>query len=93
MTDKPRYRVPAGRAAVLPAETALALRRPTAGYLRDTRSGIINTRPAVLRDHRDEVRRVWQRSAGLAMDMLMNSVGCAARPTRSSPTRSDRNSG
>ena len=73
MTDKPRYRVPAGRAAVLPAETALAPRRPTAGYLRDTRSGIIKTRPAVLRDHRDEVRRVWQRSAGLAMDMLMNS--------------------
>ena len=74
MSDKPRYRVPAGRAAVgVPAETALAPRRPSAGYLRDTRSGVINTRPAVLREHKDEVRRVWQRSAGLAMDMLMNS--------------------
>jgi len=74
MSDKPRYRVPAGRAgAIVPTQTALVPHRPTAGYLRDTRSGIINTRPATLRDHRDEVRRVWQRSAGLAMDMLMNS--------------------
>ncbi|WP_246103232.1 phage portal protein [Rhizobium straminoryzae] len=41
--------------------------------MRDTQSGVIAARPASLRDHRDEVRRVWVRSAGLAMDMLQNS--------------------
>lgn len=46
---------------------------PRGGYLRDTRSSIISTRPAVLRDHRDEVRAVWRRSAGLALDIIQNS--------------------
>lgn len=44
-----------------------------ASYLRDSQSGVIASRPASLREHRDEVRRVWSRAAGLAMDMLQNS--------------------
>jgi lambda family phage portal protein len=47
--------------------------RPRAGYLRDTKSGIIAARPAYLREHRDEVRRVWDRTAALAMDLIQNS--------------------
>lgn len=42
-------------------------------YMRDTQSGIIAKRPASLREHRDEVRRIWTRAAGLAMDLLQNS--------------------
>lgn len=44
-----------------------------AGYLRDSQSGVIRARPASLKEHRDEVRRVWWRASGLAMDMLQNS--------------------
>ncbi|MBY5804093.1 phage portal protein [Rhizobium leguminosarum] len=57
-TVKPRVRVRAGTSA---------------GYMRDTPSGVIASRPASLREHRDEVRRVWWRAAGLAMDLLHNS--------------------
>ncbi|WP_176083131.1 phage portal protein [Martelella sp. HB161492] len=56
---KPRIRVKAGSAQ--------------GSYMRDTQSGVIASRPASLREHRDEVRRVWTRAAGLAMDMLQNS--------------------
>lgn len=56
---KPRVRVQAGRAA--------------GSYMRDTQTGVIAARPASLREHRDEVRRVWTRAAGLAMDLLQNS--------------------
>lgn len=59
---KQRIRVAAGRSV-----------RPSAGYMRDTPSGVIAARPASLREHRDEVRRVWWRAAGLASDMLQNS--------------------
>lgn len=68
MSDKVRVRVKAGR-SVTPA----AHPRPRAGYMRDTQSGVIAARPASLREHRDEIRRVWTRAAGLAMDMLQNS--------------------
>lgn len=47
--------------------------RPHAGYLRDTRAGHIASRPTVLREHRDEIRRAWDRAAGLAMDLIQNS--------------------
>lgn len=47
-------------------------RRPQA-YLRDTGSGVISTRPAVLVNSRDAIRRAWQRSAGLASDLVQNS--------------------
>ncbi|MGO7560535.1 phage portal protein [Rhizobium johnstonii] len=57
-TVKPRVRVKAGTSA---------------GYMRDTPSGVIASRPASLREHRDEVRRIWWRASGLAMDMLYNS--------------------
>lgn len=47
--------------------------RARGSYMRDTQSGVIAARPATLREHRDEVRRVWYRAAGLAMDLLQNS--------------------
>lgn len=47
--------------------------RAQAGYLRDTRSRILSTRTASLRDHRDEVRTAWRRSAALALDLIQNS--------------------
>ncbi|MBD9390139.1 phage portal protein [Agrobacterium sp. AGB01] len=47
--------------------------RSQAAYLRDSQSGVIKARPASLREHRDEVRRVWGRAAALAMDLLQNS--------------------
>ena len=69
---KPKFRVKAGRgiAANAPAPSTS---RFQGAYLRDTPSGVIASRPASLREHRDEVRRVWWRAAGLAMDMLANS--------------------
>ncbi|WP_394689041.1 phage portal protein [Hoeflea sp.] len=80
MTSKPRVRVKAGRSIAMPV--ALPGSKPTgapssprirAGYMRDTQSGILSSRPSSLREHRDEVRRVWTRAAGLAMDLLQNS--------------------
>ena len=65
---KPRVRVAAGSVAVPASQPARQ-----AGYLRDTRSGIIASRPANLNAHRDEVARVWWRAAGMAMDMIQNS--------------------
>lgn len=47
--------------------------RPQSGYLRDTRSSVINTRPAILRESRDDIRAAWNRSAGIAIDLLQNS--------------------
>lgn len=46
---------------------------PSAGYLRDTRSRVIETRPAALRDHADEVKIAWRRAASLALDLIQNS--------------------
>lgn len=54
------------------ASVASSPARPTA-YLRDTRGGLIASRPMSLRDHRDEVRRVWSRAGSLAMDLIQNS--------------------
>lgn len=47
--------------------------RVRAAYMRDSQAGVIASRPASLHEHRDEVRRVWARAAGLAMDLLQNS--------------------
>jgi lambda family phage portal protein len=47
--------------------------QPRAGYLRDTRSAVISTRPAYLRDSRDEIRLAWTRAAGIALDLIQNS--------------------
>ena len=47
--------------------------RTQARFLRDTRSNILSTRPAVLTNSRDDIRIAWQRSAGLAMDLMQNS--------------------
>lgn len=71
MTEKPRIRVQA-RSISRPVQD-VARPAPSAGYLRDTRSRILSTRPAVLRDHREEVRAVWRRTAGLALDLIHNS--------------------
>src|SRR5690606_33427168 len=46
---------------------------PRGGYLRDTRSAVLSSRPAVLREHRDDVRAVWRRTAALALDLIQNS--------------------
>ncbi|UXS04461.1 phage portal protein [Agrobacterium tumefaciens] len=75
MTEKTRVRVKAGSVAVPAARPTGAPSSPRmrAAYLRDTQSGVIASRPASLREHRDEIRRVWVRAAGLAMDMLQNS--------------------
>src|SRR5690606_33977981 len=54
-----------------PAATARPV--PRAGYLRDTRSAVISTRPSVLRDHRDDVQAAWQRAAGIALNLIQNS--------------------
>lgn len=61
VTVKPRIRVPAGSARVKGA------------YLRDTRSGVVNTRASYLRDSRDEIRVAWRRAAGIALDLIQNS--------------------
>ncbi|NIZ11077.1 phage portal protein [Pseudooceanicola sp. HF7] len=47
--------------------------RPVARYLRDTKSGVIASRMAPLTRHEDDVRRSWERAAGLAMDLIQNS--------------------
>lgn len=76
MTAKPRVRVKAGRGVTsAPARPVGAPSTPKvrAGYMRDTQSGVLSSRPSSLREHRDEVRRVWTRAAGLAMDLLQNS--------------------
>ncbi|GGF38339.1 hypothetical protein GCM10011321_31590 [Youhaiella tibetensis] len=56
-----------------PSSAENAPPRVRAGYLRDTRSGVIQSRPAILRESRDEIRRAWRRSAALAMDIMQNS--------------------
>ncbi len=60
----------AGAPSTLHAETPPV---PRTDYLRDTRSGMIAARPAYIREHRDEIRRVWDRTAALAMDLIQNS--------------------
>lgn len=42
-------------------------------YLRDSHSGLIASRPASIREHRDDVRRSWQRAGALAVDLIQNS--------------------
>jgi lambda family phage portal protein len=71
MSDKPRYRVKAGT-RVVPASLP-GRPQPKSAYLRDTRSRILSTRPTSLRMHRDDVRAVWRRTAGLALDLIQNS--------------------
>ncbi|MBZ9822332.1 phage portal protein [Mesorhizobium sp. CA4] len=67
-TEKPRIRVPAGRAVA-----DIARPRSHSGYLRDTRSGIIMARGATLTEHREQVRAVWRRAAALVSDIVQNS--------------------
>lgn len=65
-SEKPRYRVPAiSGGGFRPS--------PNTGYLRDTRSKIIETRPSVLRESRDDIRVAWRRAAGIALDLIQNS--------------------
>jgi len=70
---KPVVRVKAGSAPIAPASGDQREPMRRGAYMRDTQSGIIAKRPASLREHRDEVRRIWTRAAGLAMDLLQNS--------------------
>lgn len=64
------FGIPIGKAE---SSTTAVRPTPTGGYLRDSRSGVINTRPATLRESRDEIRVAWRRSAGLALDLIQNS--------------------
>ena len=59
--------------ATTPADAKLAPQRASAGYLRDTRSGVFMTRPSALRESRDDIRVAWRRSAALALDIIQNS--------------------
>lgn len=71
---KPRHRVKARSHFVpLGGDHAGAAPRAQAGYLRDTRSGIIQSRPVGIRLHRDDVRRSWDRAVALAADLIANS--------------------
>lgn len=72
---KPVVRVKAGSAHVARPRASGDRPEPKLAttYMRDTQSGIMAKRPASLREHRDEVRRIWTRAAGLAMDLLQNS--------------------
>lgn len=56
-----------------PLVASPATSRTTARYLRDTKSGAIASRVAPLSNSRDDIRRAWSRSAGLAMDLIQNS--------------------
>lgn len=72
--EKQRVRVPAGSRRVA-APVATDIDRPgySSKWLRDTRSGVIASRPAYLRESRDEIRVAWQRTAALAIDLIQNS--------------------
>lgn len=67
---KPRIRVKAGSVASRPMGGVAP--RPEA-YLRDTKSGIIASRRAPLRLHRDDVRHTWVQAAAIAADIMQNS--------------------
>ncbi len=56
-----------------PDAAAQPVQRAQARYLRDTKSGVIQSRMAPLTDHREDVRRSWSRVAGLSMDLIQNS--------------------
>ncbi|MCG6204188.1 phage portal protein [Rhodopseudomonas sp. HC1] len=62
-----------GRNKAAPIGASTVPPRARAGYLRDTRSKIFSTRQTSLRDHRDDVRIAWRRTAALAMDLIQNS--------------------
>lgn len=47
--------------------------KTTARYLRDTKSGVIASRRPSLSGSREDIRRSWERSASLAVDLIQNS--------------------
>ncbi len=67
---KPRIRVKAGTTA-FPAKAPA--RPAVARWARDSGSGVLAARPASLIDSRDDIRQVWDRVAGLAVDFIQNS--------------------
>ncbi|MBD8555544.1 phage portal protein [Rhizobium sp. CFBP 8762] len=74
MITKPKVRRKAGSQSIPAAiQPSGGVQRATSSYLRDTRSGVIQSRPAFLREHRDDIRQAWDRSAALAMDLIQNS--------------------
>ncbi|WP_243368876.1 phage portal protein [Microvirga solisilvae] len=57
-----------------PSKTlAGTVRRSTARWLRDSSTGVLSMRRASLFESRDEIRRVWDRISGLALDFIQNS--------------------
>ncbi|MBP2147940.1 phage portal protein [Xanthobacter flavus] len=74
---KPRVRVKAGSIAFPAATPAPAVSRvrhvPQARWMRDASTGVLSARRSSLIDNRDDVRRVWDRISGLALDFIQNS--------------------
>lgn len=71
--DKPRFRVKAASVARPASHGGMPMSAFTGGYLRDTRSAVVSTRPAPLLESREAIRRSWRRVAGLAQDIVLNS--------------------
>ena len=68
------WRVPSAGVRPRAPDSAIGGPPPVrASYLRDTRSGVIQSRPAILRESRDDIRRAWKKSAALAIDLVQNS--------------------
>lgn len=47
--------------------------RSQSRFLRDSGSGVLKTRPSHLIESKDEIRRSWQKTAALAIDMIQNN--------------------
>lgn len=87
-TDRPRIRIPARSETVLPplhnAPVAPVRRRVTGGgatgggygarWLRDSASGVLRARTGMnLVDSAEDIRRVWDMTASIAIDLIQNS--------------------
>lgn len=70
---KPRLKVKPGEYAFPGGLGAPARAKPGARWFRDTSSGVLASRQGWLVDNRDDVRRVWDRVAATALDLIQNS--------------------
>lgn len=55
------------------ASSRKAPARPQARMLRDTKSGVLQSRSVPMIDSREEIRRSWTRAASYALDFIQNS--------------------
>lgn len=56
-----------------PPASARVRQAPLARWMRDASTGVLSARRSSLIDNRDDVRRVWDRISGLALDFIQNS--------------------